>query len=333
MDGLDMLDVAIGMTFIFLLLSLICTALNEIIETYLKKRAVDLERGIRTLLQDSDGKGLASKLYNHPLISGLFKGEYDPNKIKKNGEYKSRCTLPSYIPSQNFAIALMDAVGLASVDNKVSPQALKSLKDTIGGIEKESVKKALLALANNTGDNIDKFRTNIEAWYDSSMDRVAGWYKRRAQIITFCLGLFLAVALNADSIAIFKSLTNNPALRSSLIAASQELIDSQNEENGEAASKEIIKKNIEQLEQLRLPIGWDWKVPEVDDQTIVTNSELAVPSKENYLGWVSKVFGWVLMAIAISLGAPFWFDVLNKFMMVRATVKPKEKSPKEESED
>ncbi len=43
--------------------------------------------------------------------------------------------------------------------------------------------------------------------------------------------------------------------------------------------------------------------------------------------------GYLITALAIMLGAPFWFDVLNKFMVVRATVKPKEKSPDEASED
>jgi hypothetical protein len=45
------------------------------------------------------------------------------------------------------------------------------------------------------------------------------------------------------------------------------------------------------------------------------------------------VLGLLITAFAISLGAPFWFDLLNKFMIVRATVKPKEKSPDEASVD
>ena len=44
------LDVAVGLTFIYLLLSLICTAVNETIEAKLKMRGVDLERGIRDRL-------------------------------------------------------------------------------------------------------------------------------------------------------------------------------------------------------------------------------------------------------------------------------------------
>ena len=49
------LDVAIGMIFVYLLLSLICSAAHEMIEYWLKKRASDLERGVRELLTTEDG--------------------------------------------------------------------------------------------------------------------------------------------------------------------------------------------------------------------------------------------------------------------------------------
>jgi len=44
-----------------------------------------------------------------------------------------------------------------------------------------------------------------------------------------------------------------------------------------------------------------------------------------------KVVGIVFTALAVSQGAPFWFDVLNKFMVVRSTIKPREKSQEEPS--
>ncbi|MGH9962120.1 MAG: hypothetical protein ACREBC_34160, partial [Pyrinomonadaceae bacterium] len=52
-------------------------------------------------------------------------------------------------------------------------------------------------------------------------------------------------------------------------------------------------------------------------------------------GWADQIYwhwlGWVLTALAISLGAPFWFDLLNKFIVIRSAVKPHEKSPEDES--
>src|SRR4051794_39012227 len=114
-------DVAIGLIFIYLLLSLICSALNEILESWLKMRARDLERGIRELLGDP---GMVKKLYDHPLISGLFKGSYEPAKeSKKTGCYATASNLPSYIPSRNFALALMDLALPASSASTQAPVA------------------------------------------------------------------------------------------------------------------------------------------------------------------------------------------------------------------
>ena len=49
MFATSIIEVAIGLIFVYLLMSLICSAANEIIESFLKNRATDLERGIREL--------------------------------------------------------------------------------------------------------------------------------------------------------------------------------------------------------------------------------------------------------------------------------------------
>jgi hypothetical protein len=72
MFGSEILEVAIGLMLVYLLLSLICSAVREGLEAWSEMRAVHLERGIRELLQDLNGTGLAKALYTHPLIYGLF---------------------------------------------------------------------------------------------------------------------------------------------------------------------------------------------------------------------------------------------------------------------
>src|SRR6267378_3643573 len=97
MFGSTVIDIAIGLVFVYLLLSLICSAVNEIIERFAKYRASDLERGIKELLHD---QAWVDQIYKHPLVNGLFEGAYEPGGKK----------LPSYIPATNFALALMDCV-------------------------------------------------------------------------------------------------------------------------------------------------------------------------------------------------------------------------------
>src|SRR5213595_451535 len=105
----QILDVIIGIVFIFVLVSTICTAIREGIEAWLKTRAAYLEHGIRELLHDKEGQALASDFYRHPLIYSLFSGDYSPGASSTRPSMLAKgADLPSYIPSKNFALALMD---------------------------------------------------------------------------------------------------------------------------------------------------------------------------------------------------------------------------------
>ena len=79
----------------------------------------------------------------------------------------------------------------------------------------------------------------------------------------------------------------------------------------------------DQLEKIGLPIGW------------------SDPSKKQTLAgfyhvgtarWLLAA-GYLTTALAIMLGAPFWFDLLGRLIVIRSTVKPNEKSPDEASKD
>ena len=117
------LDVAIGMIFVYLLLSLMCSAANELIELWLKNRAADLERGLRELLKDKDGSGLVNDLYSHQLVNGLFEGEYKPGLLGLANRLLGRVNLPSYVPPRNFALALMDLIPRISAAAAVAKPA------------------------------------------------------------------------------------------------------------------------------------------------------------------------------------------------------------------
>src|SRR3954466_11989048 len=99
-----MLEVLIGVVFVFLLVSVICSTLREVLEARLKTRAAYLEQGIRELLHDAAATGLARSVYQHPLVAGLYAGSYLPTELTKRQALLARGgDLPSYIPSRNFA--------------------------------------------------------------------------------------------------------------------------------------------------------------------------------------------------------------------------------------
>src|SRR4051812_28075934 len=95
------LDVAIGLGFVFLLLSLMVTAVSEMLAAALKWRATHLWMGLEQLLQSADFR---NQLYGHPLIRGLTR------MAPGAGDWKGGRNGPSYIPSRTFALALIDTI-------------------------------------------------------------------------------------------------------------------------------------------------------------------------------------------------------------------------------
>jgi hypothetical protein len=414
MFNTTILDVAMGMVFIYLLLSLLCSAANEMIEHILKNRARDLERGIRELLEPRTGSGtpdsgtansgavnsgaansatpdagtpvlatpsLVERLYSHPLVSSLYEGTYAESHGAGLLHYFKDMKLPSYIPARNFALALMDLVapsmvpadqsGAAGATStpSTSPGAIAAdvtrLRAAVQGIRNPQVETALTTLIDAAGNDAVRVRMNIEDWFNSSMDRVSGWYKRRSHTFLLILGLLIAILVNADSVLIVRKLASDRPLRESLVAASiayaqQNATPSASRISSTGSSlsdccgpnatptptpsaspaapcvsaecrghEDTPQCKLQttrcQIEALGLPIGWDSET----DPLLQWNWN---PKQWSQI-FKDHILGWLLTALAISLGAPFWFDLLNKFIVIRSTVKPKEKSPEEKSKD
>lgn len=316
MFGSNILDVGIGLIFLFLLLSLVCSAANELIEIGLKKRAKDLEKGIKELI-GSDGAGdFISHIYNHGLINSLYRGEYASTPKWK---------LPAYIPAKNFALALLEikkAWPEKPVDAHPDPGTVgdpgSSIQSPLWQALPHNVETALAAIETAAAGDLAKVQTGIEDWYNSAMDRVSGWYKRRTQIFILIMGLGAAVLVNADCIQYAQRLSSDSSLRQSVVALAEATAKKDLPKPGDKKPVDEIKDNIASLSGIGLPIGWDKKPKDFAEALDVAKAHWA---------------GWFLTALAISLGAPFWFDVLNKLIVVRSTVKPHEKSREESSKD
>jgi hypothetical protein len=324
MFGSEVLDVGVGLVFVFLLLSLACSAANELLEAAVKYRARALELGLRELLDDPQAAGLVRRLYGHPLVSGLFRGAYDPN---------SKGNLPTYIPARTFALALMDvlqpasatvlsgAAGalltpLPSTPAPAVPNAgpVQQFRQTIAGLPASQVRTALLSLIDAAGDDASRARQNIEDWYNTSMDRVSGWYKRRTQAIIAVIGLTLVVAVNADTVGIARYLSTNKTARALIVSQAESAV--RPAPGQPAAVPPDLKTALQQLdEEGALPLGWKREA---------TRDWRRVPQSPGE--WALKILGLLLTTFAVSLGAPFWFDMLNKIMVVRSTIKSEDKA-------
>lgn len=321
------MDVALGLILVYLLLSLIASSLREVIETRMKMRATNLEIGIRSLLQESEERyPLTAELYRHPLIFGLYRGDYAPGSRD----------LPSYIPSDLFAGALMDMVARGPLEpghpTPRGPLDAATVRRGAAELGNPRVARVIEAALDAAGDDLAGAQEAIEAWFNAGMDRVAGWYRRNTQKIVFAIGVVVAVGLNVDTLALMQHLARDPEQREILAARAQAAA----RDGGTLADPEAL------LASYALPIGWqrvDFGVRGpglLPRRAAAEGAGLRAPSFDPGWIWsriVSPLAGWLMTAVAISLGAPFWFDLLNKFTVVRSTVKPAEKSPPEASED
>ena len=364
MFGSTVIDVVIGLSFIYILLSLVCASLGEVISgTIFNFRARDLERGIKGILGDWE---LTHQFYDHPAIRSLA-----VNKER-----------PDYIPSHTFArvvldLTLRDTPSFYVVDPD-DPYSLRRLLEepSTEGVP-DTLRRAMLDLYNESGGSLSDLREGIARWYDDCMDRVSGVYKRRVHVIIVVVAAAVTVAVNADTVGMARGIWNAPFLRetladlervSSLRDSSDRSIPfgiqavpaatptppyeprpsptpSQGANDATAAAVATptpappvpsptsfyyldapggTRQRLTRLaETTGFPLGWS--------SDSVMSDPRGVPT--NLSGWLSKVCGWLLTVLVVSFGAPLWFDLLNRFTVIRSTVKPREKSGPRPSKD
>jgi len=265
------LDVAVGLVFTFLTVSLVCGLLTETWATIMSWRANTLLAGVQALVNDPDFTKLAQTLYQHALVS-----PQDSGTATSIADLRK---MPSYIAPVHFADALLDTV-------QIGAGTAASMKTTIAGSPllagNDQMKAMLTGMADRAEGDVDKMRQAIAGWFDSSMDRVSGSYKRWTQLYCFGFGLVIAVALNIDTLHVARALWLQPQITHAIGA------------NLDAATA------VSALGSMGLPIGWP-----------------VAPNSVGFLACTARLVGWIITALSTLLGATFWFDALSGLVKLR----------------
>jgi hypothetical protein len=281
-------QVALGLIFVYLVLALVCSALNEAVSTVWRWRAKFLQEGIANLLDPDDpvkGAQHATTLYAHPLVNSMIRPQTARGKQRP----------PSYLPARIFATALLD------LDRK---GAERSVKESIDAVPSPQARASLQALWADSNGRQDVFRQAVEVWYDDAMERVSGWYRRRMHLVMWVIASAIVLSLNVDTIRIAEHVWKDRTVRAAVIARTQHpALDSPN------SSVTNVAVSVGKLQQLKLPIGWS-----IEDR----------PSSG--WGWgrmlLLKLVGLLMTAAAMTLGAPFWFDMLGRIARIRSAGPP-----------
>lgn len=352
MQGLPMIDVAIGLIFIYLILSLVCTSIMEGLAGGTDWRRKNLEKGLMNLFGD---KGMVKRFFDHPLIKAL----------KEDG------TPPSYIPSKTFAAALIDLlvptviVAPGATDPKIPTfvvaaayPTVAELREAITKLPNNDLRVTLALLLNEAVTEGKTLSAVIETWFNNGMERTSAWYKQKTQRLVFLFAFILTVSINADTIEIAQQLYTNPSLRQALVAQAQEYAK-KNPSPPQTGTPEksspapaVDLDSIQKLEGLGLKLGWNnyssclfnnkskqktysscsvvKKPVQINHSSSSADSKTKQP-KSHPCWWIflAKFVGLLITTLAISQGSPFWFDMLNKIISIRGVGKsPEEKAAK-----
>lgn len=285
----------------FLVLSLVCSAIMETLSSVLAWRAVYLKKGLESLLDED----LMNQVFDHPLVNPLVRParELSPRvaripAVRRVAVWARRERYPSYLPSRAVVSALLDLdVG------ERARGAARTMDAAVARIPNDRVQEALTTLLREAKERAGKkeeelalFRKFAESWYDDTMARVSGWYRRRVQLVLWCIALALAVLLNVDSVNLARAFWTDETVRAAVVA------------QAEQAAEQADPAQVSQ--ELEIPLGWTFGEGGAQD----------LPG--GWQGWLAKVIGILLTSAALSLGAPFWFDLLGKVARLRSTGAP-----------
>ncbi|NCI46099.1 hypothetical protein [Sediminibacterium soli] len=375
------LDIVIGLVFIYLLYSLLASIIQEIIATQLAFRSKILEKAVLRMLEDGKSttgvpyldrlrgfwqmifrvnrlrnKKFASRFYGHPLMKYLA----EDNWFSK----------PAYIDRSNFSKIIIDL--LNGVDTNGVPPDIEKIRESVRNgmlrldpVSTDTANPAIEAFRENRQDTREKdinadtqlflrsvlaeagndlaaFRSQLEKWFDETMERATDWYKRYVQVILFGIGMFLAVAFNVDSISIAQKLARDPKLREQLVQNAQTYLEhnqqlgariqSMKEKGDTGAAYRLQLVSFEQGRQRTDSLLGEAK-NFVDKDIKNINNVIGLgyncqhPALLHiFFFWLpdaslANFIGWLITALAISLGAPFWFDLLSKLMRVKGAAK------------
>ena len=339
MFNTPVLDFTISIVFVFFLFSLFAAALLEVVNTVKKRRGRILRDALDKVLNDPQNKNYAELLYNHPIIAAT----------RKDAQ-----SLPSYISAENFSTAIVDVIADESRTIKIGMNADGIAQEIIkndlpagsmtekfrAGLDtlKISTLKNLLISLSQFAETPEQLEQKLITWYNGYMQRVSGWFKRKSQRILMVLSAVVVIAFYVDFFHLAKEFWSNDDLRNRMVESAVETVDKMQRPEDGTELKNLEGEEIKTPEELKADIKERYEAAkEVHDSIVAQNLPVGYgvaaerwrwdPDNgvfKNIGAYILNIIGLIISVLAISRGAPFWFDTLNKLVNLRNSgAKPK----------
>jgi hypothetical protein len=369
------INLALGLTFIFGVTAALSSVLTELIARYLGLRGMYLLGGLRELLDGIDGvTDLNSAIADYDAVKSLvrtgalatvggdvlpvpaFRTAFDepaglsatgallgspvlrsqgmtglissrdltvrtsrigqPQVTSSTGKHTlpKRRSLPSYIPAKSFTRSVIAMI----VPDETGPTTMTAVQEGISMLpdSMSTFRESLQTLVANAGGDINTFSASVDQWYDDHMDRVSGWYKRRVARITIVVGAILVLLLNVNAFTIGHTLYNESVVDTTVSTVAAKSASCS------GANPQDCLAEIQSRLSTSLPIGWgtvsDCAAPNARCNWF---DQRGIFSQHGHSGWqlLIVIFGFLVMIVAISPGARFWFDILGTLGTFRST--------------
>jgi hypothetical protein len=300
MVGSSVVDMVVGVLFVFLVFSLVVSGVNEVITRLFAWRSRHLWRSLWQLLDGEEKKGTADprpgrvdptsarwteRLYAHTLIQQL------------EGWTPTGRSRLSNIPASDFSRAVLDLVSEDEVTTDGVRAALIGPRDapeTETPRASTPLEESLRALARSAGARVEDLLGDIEDWFDARMEALSKSYKSHVKWVLVAVGIVVAVVFNVDAVGASQRLYRDEALRTAVADQATAVVAAC---EGQADVSACTRERVAKVDAaIRLPVGW----PDPDGIT-----------------WVQGL-GWLIAGIALGQGAPFWFDVLRRAGKLRS---------------
>jgi hypothetical protein len=299
MFGSQVLETAIGLALMFFAIAFAASSIIEIYSRLLSKRAKDLESTVGAMLA---GGGVPDAQINAALTAFKATSIYQSAHAAAGKSVFGTKIRPSYVSAKAFSDAVSEMLGGAG--------AIQTMP--------AGLRKRLEPLVRETGADLLAIKTGLERWFDETMGRLEGAYKRWAMLWLAIVGFVVAVAGNASTFDVAVKLWHDPVTREAVAEAAGRVTTVEQSPTGQSAPEEqsaaditSVADAVDELEELGLPVGWD------------------DAAKQEWDDWASPwewsgsqlgtLLGWLLTALLVMLGAPFWYEVLTKLASLRST--------------
>lgn len=314
-------NVVIGLLFVFFVCSLAVSGMNEAVRKFLNTRSKTLWTATRRILSEveaapqdprvtarigdapsrselpqnagsAQGVSLFDQLFHHPII-----GRLDPARLNRPSKI-------THIPPVDFARAMVDILTPEEGDNK----AWNRINEGIDQLP-PALRSQFQLLYEEAGHDILKFREAIEGWFDTAMERVSTWYKKRTRWAMLLYGLIVAVGLNVSAVNVTAELYENDVVRQTVVELAEIQATRTSESVQSCTDRECVEGEIGDLVDTGLPVLWRDCDHDEGYRACGFEDEWAV---------VGTISGWMITAAALSLGASFWFAILKRAFRLRS---------------